>query len=396
MGKSSKIDVLSEAKEHINQLFKKRSSSKLVYHTYNHILETLSMCEEIAKVHKLSKKDNEILMLGGGFLNVGYLINYQNHEQESLVTAKDFLTNLDYPETQIESVLQLIENTFMPQKPLSLLEQILHDANLIHIGQKNFFRKSTLLRIEREQYLEESYSSGQWEQTALNFLLNNEFETQYAIENYSGRRAKNIKKQHGILLKTKQDRKKKKAGKSFGRGIETLYRATYRNHITLSSIADAKANMMISINTIIMSVIITFAGTGFTISSGVIIERLRFTIPIMILLLASLVSVVFAVLSARPKVTEKTITEKKLIERKSSVLFFGNFTQLPLEKFISFLNDFKTDQKLLYDNMSIDIYYLGLVLDQKYKLLRISYNTFMAGLIISVLTFIVIFLYTTL
>ncbi|MGB0930646.1 MAG: Pycsar system effector family protein, partial [Chitinophagales bacterium] len=348
MGKSKKIDILSEAKEQVNQLFKEQSSAKLVYHTYNHILEILAVSEEIAAHYKLSDSDKELLLLAGWFQNTGYLFDYKNHEEESLKIFKDFATKQEFSEENTQRVLQLIRSTSLEERPESLLEEILHDANLIHTGQKDFFRKGTLLRIEREQFLKESFTAAEWEKIELDFLLHNEFFTQYAVENYSNRRAKNIKKQHKNLLKSKQDRKKKKAGKSFGRGIETLYRATYRNHINLSSIADAKANMMISINTIIMSVIITFAGTGFTFSS-MAIERFRFTIPIMILLIASLVSVVFAVLSARPSVTEKTITEEKLKNRKSSVLFFGNFTQLPLEKFLEFLNNFKSDQKLLYD-----------------------------------------------
>ncbi|MEZ4883565.1 MAG: DUF5706 domain-containing protein [Chitinophagales bacterium] len=395
MAKTEKIDVLSKAKQHINQLFKKQSSTKLVYHTYNHTLEILDVCEDMAQYYELSQRDKEILMLAACFQNTGYMADYRDHDNESIIIAEDFLMELDYPKEKLDRVLVLIRNSSLTDHPGNLLQEILHDANLMHIGKKDFFRKGTLLRIEVEQNLGESHTASEWEQIELDFLLDNEFFTQYAVEKFSSRRAKNIKKQHGNLLKSKQNRKKKKAGKSFGRGIETLYRATYRNHINLSSIADAKANMMISINTIIMSVIITFAGTGFTISSSMMIERYRFIVPIMVLLVASLISVVFAVLSARPKVTEKTMTEKKLKERKSSVLFFGNFTQIPLEKFVEFLNNFKMDQKLLYDNMSVDIYYLGLVLERKYKLLRISYNTFMGGLVISVLTFIVIFIYTT-
>ena len=110
-----------------------------------------------------------------------------------------------------------------------------------------------------------------------------------------------------------------------GRGIETMYRATYRNHINLSSIADAKANMMISINAIIMSVIITIVGSGFTFSGLEFYQYIRFTVPMTILLISSLISVVFAVLSARPNVTKKNVSEQKIREKKSSILFFGNF-----------------------------------------------------------------------
>lgn len=394
MGKSKKIDILLEVKSSISQLFKKQNSNKLVYHTFNHILNLLEIGEKITAYYKLEEEDQKAILLAICLQHIGYLTDYQNAHQESIAVSQRILDDLQCPSTLHTKVLSLIDSIYQESKSKSLLEEILHDIYIIDIGQKEFDKQGMLLRIEREIYLNESLSNEEWERNELDFLLNNDFYTQFAIENYGKRRTKNINKQYLRLKDSKQKNKKKKSGKSFGRGIETLYRATYRNHINLSSIADAKANMMISINTIIMSVIITFAGAGFTVSSEIIVERLRFTIPIIILLLASLISVVFAVLSARPKVTEKSITEEKLKERKSSILFFGNFTQLPMEKFIEFLNGFKRNQKLLYDNMTIDIYFLGLVLNQKYKLLRISYNVFMVGLVLSVITFIGILFYT--
>jgi hypothetical protein len=174
-----------------------------------------------------------------------------------------------------------------------------------------------------------------------------------------------------------------------------MYRAVYRNHINLSSIADAKANMMISINTIIMSVIITGI-TGFSFTSNILMQRLQYVIPIFVLLVASLVSVVFAIMSARPEVTSKEMQVEKFKRKQSSYLFFGNFVNMALSKFIERLGFYRTNQTSLYDDMSIDIYHLGKVLDKKYKLLRVSYNLFMIGLISSVLSFIAVMVYVKL
>jgi len=65
----------------------------------------------------------------------------------------------------------------------------------------------------------------------------------------------------------------KAAKKGPGRGVETMYRSAYRNHINLSSIADNKANMMISINTIIMSLIIAVIGSVFTFTGSELIKH---------------------------------------------------------------------------------------------------------------------------
>ncbi len=152
--------------------------------------------------------------------------------------------------------------------------------------------------------------------------------------------------------------------------------------------------MMISINTILISVIVTLSGASLSISQGFAVERFRYTIPILVLLVGSLISVLFAVLSAKPKVTEKKIDMKDVKDNKISLLYFGNFLRVPKNDFMEYLNGLKTDQKRLYDSMSIDIYNLGIVLKEKYRLLSISYNVFMTGLSISVIAFIIIFIYT--
>jgi len=173
-----------------------------------------------------------------------------------------------------------------------------------------------------------------------------------------------------------------------------MYRSAYRNHINLSSIADNKANMMISINTIIMALIIAVIGSGFTFTGSDLFKHLRFTIPIGILLICCLVSAIFAILSAKPKVTNRPLDMEAVKNRKTSLLFFGNFVNLSLPDFIKGMSDLKEDNELLYDNMSVDIYYLGKVLTRKYGLLRSSYDIFMGGLTISVVVFMIMFVFS--
>ncbi|MEJ2006303.1 MAG: DUF5706 domain-containing protein, partial [Cyclobacteriaceae bacterium] len=217
--------------------------------------------------------------------------------------------------------------------------------------------------------------------------------TREAKERFDKRRAKNIEEQRESIVKAGKLTVRKKSGKEFGRGIDTLYRSNYRNHINFSSIADGKANMMISINTILISVIVTFSGASLSVE-GFIIERFRYTIPILVLLLGSLCSVLFAILSARPKVTTREVNMDEVKDNKISLLYFGNFLGIPLEDFIAYLQELKMDQERLYDSMSIDLYNLGIVLREKYRLLSISYNIFMIGLTVSVLAFIIIFVVT--
>jgi len=161
----------------------------------------------------------------------------------------------------------------------------------------------------------------------------------------------------------------------------------------LSSMADSKANMMIRLNSIIMSVIITYLGAKTSMLGAQFTKNPILLVPVGILLLASLASVIFAILSAQPEVTSFAVKPQKVINRKINMLFFGNFTKVSLENFQHSIHDIMRDKNMLYNNMITDIYYLGEVLKKKYALLRTSYTIFMIGLILTVASFIVAVVY---
>lgn len=383
--------LILDAATYISELFKEELSEKHVYHNLNHTLETTDACREAADYYKLEEKDRTVLLLAALFHDTGYIKTYKGHEEVSKQIAHDFLKKKGFKPEEIEKVVNLIESTKSGHCPGHLLEEVLHDSDHSSVGKKRFFRKAELLRIEWEFFLDKHFNDWEWAQEQQEFILSKHFHTEYFRREYGPRREKNIEKQFSQVEKAKKKKEKEKWPK---RGTETMYRATYRNHINLSSIADEKANMMISINTIIMSLIITVVGGSFTLSETAFVENMRYTVPICILLLGSLVSVVYAIISARPNVTQKEVDLKKIRNKKSSVLFFGNFSNMKLPDFINNLQELRNSKEMLYDNMTIDLYYLGLVLTQKYRLLRISYNVFMTGLVLAVIVFMVIFFYT--
>lgn len=383
--------ILQKAADYVAELFKKELSNKFVYHNLNHTLETVEACRCAAEFYQLDEKGQTNLMLAAWFHDTGYTKVYQGHEAESRQYARQFLESHHYPEACIGKVEKLIEATRPEVEPLGLLEEIIHDADYVSLGRKRFFRKAELLRIEWELFLDKFYTHAEWAKEQQRFIISKNFYTEYFRRTYGPRREKNIEKQRNMLIKARAKKTKDKLPR---RGTETMYRATYRNHINLSQIADSKANMMISINTIIMSVIITVVGGSFTLTERAFIENVRYTVPIAILLVGSLVSVIFAVISARPNVTQKKVNLEKIREKKSSVLFFGNFSNMALKDFIRNMHELMNSKELLYDNMTVDLYYLGLVLTQKYRMLRISYNIFMSALVLAVIAFIGIFVYS--
>ena len=105
----------------------------------------------------------------------------------------------------------------------------------------------------------------------------------------------------------------------------------------------------------------------------------------------SVVSIIFAIQSTRPKVTEGKFSKQDVESKKVNLLFFGNFHQMPLDQFSWAMKELMKEKDYLYDSMIKDLYFLGLVLHKKYKLLRFTYTIFTIGIVISVIAFFVAF-----
>jgi hypothetical protein len=137
---------------------------------------------------------------------------------------------------------------------------------------------------------------------------------------------------------------------------------------------------MISVNSIILSVTLTL-----------LIARLahypHFIIPTIILLTVCLCSIIFAILATRPSVSSGKFTEDDIRNKKTNLLFFGNFYKVTLDEYTWGMNEMIKDSEYLYNSMIKDIYFLGVVLAKKYRYLRIAYTIFMWGLIAAVIAF---------
>ncbi|HNP18756.1 MAG TPA: DUF5706 domain-containing protein [Fulvivirga sp.] len=387
---SHKPNIVDAAQLHVEELFKEDKLRLLLFHNINHTRQVVDVSKELAEAAGINQTDTEKLLLAAWFHDVGYIEKREGHEEVSARMAKAFLQSQNYNEAAIQEVIDLINSTNNDHKPQHILEEILNDADFAHLGMKKFFRTGELVRAELEAEEDLLFNELDWQKKQYKFLLEHPFITHVAEQEYGKRRSKNIKKQRENKIGAKKITIRSKTGKDFGRGIDTLYRSSYRSHINFSAIADGKANMMISINTILISVIVTLTGASLSFNN----QLLGYSVPIIILLISALISVVFAVLSARPKVTANKVTKKAIKNNSMSLMYFGNFLEVSREEFTEYLDNLKKDQQKLYDSMSIDIYNLGIVLKEKYRLLSISYTVFMIGLTLCVIGFLIIFMMT--
>ncbi len=182
----------------------------------------------------------------------------------------------------------------------------------------------------------------------------------------------------------KKKGKKKDLGLGTSRGIETMFRTSYRVHMDLSSLADAKANIMISINGLIISITLAAVAPNLTRHPFIVV-------PTAVLLVGCLIALVFAVLAARPRVSSKHLTLEDIKSNRANILFFGNFVNMDEDEFVEGMVDLMQETEHLYVNMIRDLYGLGRVLQRKFELLRVSYNVFMIALVIGVGLFVTVF-----
>jgi hypothetical protein len=181
----------------------------------------------------------------------------------------------------------------------------------------------------------------------------------------------------------KKEKKNKDKKKEELRGVETMYRVTYQNHIALSRLADNKANILISINGVIISVMIAIVTRLGAVSWSLL--------PAVLLIAGALVSLGFAVIAARPRLGSGKVTLEQVLSGSGNLLFFGQFTTMPLEDFQESLKALSKDRKLLYHHLGRQLYHMGESLNGKYRHLQIAYTTFFASMAIATITFIVLY-----
>jgi predicted metal-dependent HD superfamily phosphohydrolase len=406
--------LVHEAQQFVRSFFQNKISPELVFHNLDHTRDVVRICETMAEHYKLSNGDTQVLLLAAWFHDTGYSAGILHHEDESVRVAEHFLNARSAAPELIEQVKNSILATRMPQSPKNLIEQILCDADLYHLGTSAFADKNKLLRQEINKVLENRISKKDWKKKNIEFLQSHQYFTDYAkqrldpvkkinlheLETKSGKedaepeelRLPKPPSSNGVSELTatppppaSEDEKKKEKDKKekqsrTERGIVAMFRIMSENHVNLSQMADSKANIMISVNTIVISIMVS-----------VLLGKLQFypeyIIPTIILVGVCLAAVIFAILATRPNISGGTFRKEDIENKQVNLLFFGNFYNMGIADYEWAMKEMMNDREYLYGSMTKDIYYLGVVLARKYKFLRISYNIFMYGLIAAIIAF---------
>jgi predicted metal-dependent HD superfamily phosphohydrolase len=396
--------LLKKVEHYATDSFFHTDLEKLPYHNLKHTQSVASYSGQLAHHYQLGERDFFVVVTSAWLHDLGYAIDRANHEAEGAESGGVFLANLGVAAEDVESIKGCILATKLPQNPHNLLEEIVCDADLWHLGTPNFGDLNRMMRKEMEEVYHKKIDKREWRSETINFFESHTYHTDYARMFLENQKLKNLHKlkeksenkfqisphpDESLVMSEQVDENEhtekkhsKERSEKPERGIETMFRISASNHMRLSRMADNKAHIMITVNSIILSVVISLLLRKLDTNTFLMI-------PTFMLLIMSVTTIVFAILATRPTIPNGFFSKKDIDEKKVNLLFFGNFYRMPLPDYYEGMKKIMEDKEFLYGNLIMDGYAQGVVLGKKYRLLRISYNVFMYGLIISVLAFII-------
>jgi predicted metal-dependent HD superfamily phosphohydrolase len=391
-------EILRDTAIYVEAYMKEHFDEHLVFHNFPHTMRVVRVADSIAAEMGLSKQERSLVHLSAWFNDIGYEHGEKDHETVSATHARKFFESKGLSKEDVSAIESTILTTRSPQQPQHVLGRILCDADMFHLGDHSYLEKLELLRAETAFTHGTSYSDQQWLELNVNQLTHHYYFTAFARKNFEKEKRNNLIKLRAELAIIKnalpererqpvsfdEDKNIFDLSTKFDRGVETLFKTTSQNHMNLSSMADGKANILISINSIILSVVWSLVITKLDTNRHLIL-------PTIVLIMVCLTTIVLAILSTRPKIMQGTFTAAQVVRREANLLFFGNFHSMELGEYKSAVKELMIDKEYLYESLIQDIFYMGKVLARKYKYITWAYNVFMIGLTVSIITMIISF-----
>ena len=268
------------------------------------------------------------------------------------------------------------------KSPLSI--KIGHDAILSNLAQSKITKNLDNLFIEFNFYFPHLSPHIGINNHLIDYISKSKFYSQYAIENYLSKKVKNKAK----LIKHIQ---KQKSGASIlnNKHAMTMIKTSSRNQVDIVSIADKKAGIMITVNSILLTLLIPmFASYIFDFST--------FIIPISILIVTNGLTILLATLATRPSMVVKDeLTNEKIHTGQKSVFYFKNFATLSKNDFVNEAKELLTKDSAFEQSVFTDLYDVGIDLDRKYKRLRWCYTIFGTGIALTMLSFVIVIIFSS-
>lgn len=395
---------LQKIEEYVLSYYTRHFDYRFIFHTYPRARDLVATADKISKHHPLDERSAFIVSAATWFHDAGYLGGDMEHpELKSVQVAEKFLKEIGTAEDDITEIRKCILATQIPGHPESLPEKIVCDAETFYVGTSKFKEIRKLIRKELEAIKKIKIDSTEWIAETIRMMESLEYHTDYCRSTLNKTKEENLnrlknkqaakslqenspvfsestpaameKGQNVVATETASERQKRPT-----RGIETMFRISSANSQKISAMADNKAHIMISVNSIIISAVL-----------GLIVRKLNenrhLLVPTIILLAVNVATIIYSILATRPKVHQGIFTDDQIKRKSVNLLFYGSFYNMDLKDFDLGMRQMMSDREFLYGSLIKDIYWQGKVLGRKYKLLHTSYNIFMYGIALAVVAY---------
>ncbi len=401
-------NIALKIESYTKELLKKKSDI-YTYHTLGFQSRIGNNIAEIGKASKLDEKSILLLNISKNIVIITELenniraIDFERREMAMYDVAERVSKKFDIPDVENREIIENL-HFFSPLiTPTSEMQKVFWDAHVMDfIGDRGRKRLQDLY----EELMLRDFNLGKsnWVDNLLGYLNQSQVHTEYGKKNILKginklkksveKEKKDLEKRNQSLLKKELNisdveirKLKKNLEKSKGRddrGIQTLFRTTLKNHYTLNEMVDKKANIMITVNSIILSLVL----------SGLIdldiTQRDISLLPTIMLTVICGVSIFYAILSIRPVKTQGDFSEEMIRSKQGNLLYFGNFHKMNFRDFEWAFLQLLNDKDYLYGSMIRDYYHLAEGLNKKYEYIRKSLSIFLYGFLTVIVIHIII------
>jgi predicted metal-dependent HD superfamily phosphohydrolase len=173
-------ELLKKISEYVVQFFLEHPHEHLYYHNLTHTVKILEAANKINAHYNLSDKDCFIVSAAIWFHDTGILIaGTKDHEAKSAEIAEDFLKKTGIGQQEITEIKNCILSTKLPQRPHTLNEKIICDADLFNLGTNEFNENNILVRKENEEFGQKKISDDEWRAGTIALLKSHHYHTEY-------------------------------------------------------------------------------------------------------------------------------------------------------------------------------------------------------------------------
>ena len=361
-------------KKAVEELMEIETASLLNVHNWELTRASLAMAEDLMADEELTDDEQYLVRYAILFLHTGFSTEYEDPLPHSAEIAKKHLLAEVYPPEFSNQVANLILVIKQPDSLENKLQGIVLDTYYSFLGRGNC--KKYLKQWWQENNLNNKLHTSQfeWLRTMNKTFRSHRYSSVSAQEKFDSKKKSNLIKIKKAIVELRDD-----ASLTNNKNAQNMIKTTLRNQVDLVSIADKKAGIMISINSILMTLLLP-------LMASYLIDLSRFMIPAVIMVLTCGVTIITATLATRPGRQRGELNEEDLKIGRKSIFYFGNFYKMDRKDYEKAVRGTITRQNVLESSAINNVYDNGVTLGAKYKRLRICYLAFAIGIALTLIT----------